>query len=261
MHLDTLGSAVNVLNAIPSALMTDIDGTISRIVARPDDAMVSDSARESLRSIASELALVAVVTAREESVARSLVGLDSVAYVGNYAVDGDVELVQGVQPLEHAKADVKELLADLPCVELEEKGISFALHYRNCTEEDVRQRLLSLVVPLATEAGARIIEGKRVVELVPAGLPDKGTAVAKLSSDYGLQGIVFIGDDFSDVAVFREIARRREEEGLPGLSIAVIDAETDDAVRDAADVSVAGVDEVEVLLAALAQSIAKGGAP
>jgi trehalose-phosphatase len=106
-----------------------------------------------------------------------------------------------------------------------------------------------------------VIEGKRVLELVPAGLPDKGSAVSKLARERGLRGIVFIGDDFSDVAVFREITRRREEEGLPGLGIAVVDAETEEAVREAADAELAGVDEVEEFLAALAQALAKGGTP
>jgi trehalose 6-phosphate phosphatase len=236
--------------------MTDIDGTISRIAARPDEATVSQSARDSLRSISEKLALVAVVTAREEQVARSMVGLDSLAYIGNYALHEGIDLGQG---LEQAKSQVQSQLIDLPCVELEEKGISFALHYRNCEEEGIRERVLGLVLPVATEAGARVIEGKRVVELVPAGLPDKGTAVAGLLRERGVRGIVFIGDDFSDVAVFREITRRREEEGLPGLGIAVVDAETDGAVREAADEELAGVEEVEEFLAALAGVIGKGG--
>ena len=106
-----------MLEIAPSALITDIDGTISRIAAHPDDATVSDAARASLRRLGSELALVAVVTAREEPVARRMVGVDSLAYVGNYALDEGVALGRG---LEQAKADVKAQLSELPCVELEE---------------------------------------------------------------------------------------------------------------------------------------------
>lgn len=247
---------MTTLDFRPSALITDIDGTISRIAPRPDEAYVSEAARTSLKSISEELALVAVVTAREEPVARRMVGVEAVAYIGNYALHEGVALGHD---LKQAKEQITSQLADLPCVELEEKGISFALHYRNCDEEGIRERVLGLALPVATEAGARVIEGKRVIELVPAGLPDKGTAVAQLTRERGVQGVVFVGDDFSDVAVFREIRRRREEEGLPGFGIAVVDDETDGAVREAADAELAGVDEVEEFLAALAGVIAEGG--
>jgi trehalose 6-phosphate phosphatase len=143
---------------------------------------------------------------------------------------------------------------------LEEKGVSFALHYRNCDNPaEARARLLALVEPLASDIGARILEGKRVLELVPAGLPDKGTAVAKLLLENSIRGMVFLGDDFSDTAVFHEIVRRREIDGKPGCSIAVVDSETDLAVRQSADLTLEGVSEVEAFLELVAQALAPGG--
>jgi trehalose 6-phosphate phosphatase len=256
----TLSRAADVLAYVPAALITDIDGTISPIVPRPDSATVSESVRASLRRLAAKLALTAVITAREASVARRMVGVRGITYVGNYALDGAFGRKIGSKALARARQDIRPLLAPFPCVTLEDKGVSFSLHYRNCEDGTMRERLLALAASIAAAADARILEGKQVIELVPGGLPDKGVAIARLLQSKAIRGVVYLGDDVSDVAVFREVARRRDESGLPGLSVAVIDAETDETVREAADMTVAGVEEAEELLASLALALEKGEA-
>ena len=68
--------------------------------------------------------------------------------------------------------------------------------------------------------------------VMPEMAPDKGAELRRIATERGLRGIVFLGDDLSDLAAFREIARRREG-GLPGLCIAVVDAETrPEVIRD-----------------------------
>ncbi|MBX7189333.1 MAG: hypothetical protein K1X27_07070, partial [Solirubrobacterales bacterium] len=57
-----------------SALMSDVDGTLCRIVDRPDQARVPVRARESLETLADHLALVACITGRPSPVARKMVG-------------------------------------------------------------------------------------------------------------------------------------------------------------------------------------------
>jgi trehalose 6-phosphate phosphatase len=245
--------ATQVLAVRPSALITDIDGTISRIVSRPEDAVVTERVQQALGILVGEVALVAVVTAREETVARQMVGVPELIYVGNYALD----MVDGPADegrLAATKEAVRPLLADLPCLSLEEKGLTFALHYRNCEEPDVRERLLQAVTPIAAATGAKVLEGKQVIELVPADHPDKGNALTKLLDRHGVQGVVYLGDDLSDLPVFRAVAQRRRE-GLPGLGIAVIDEETDAAVAAAADLHLQGVDAVEEFISRLAETL------
>jgi trehalose-phosphatase len=98
-----------------------------------------------------------------------------------------------------------------------------------------------------------------VLELVPEDLPDKASAVVHLIQERALRGLVYLGDDVSDVGVFREMARLREEGGLAGLGLAVVDAETPASVRDRADLALEGVDEVEEFLDSLAQALAEAG--
>ena len=254
-----LEQTLAVLTQRPAALITDIDGTISPIVSRPEDATVSRVIAEALGDLSRRLALVAVVTAREQLVARRMVGADCLTYVGNYAssVAGATALEPGV--LKPARLEIAPLLSSLPCVTLEDKSVAFALHYRNCADSDgTRSRLLDLVEPIALRNGARVVEGKQVIELVPREMPSKGTAVAGLIDEYRLRGVIYLGDDLGDIPVFRELARRRQD-GLTALGIAVADAETHPAVLEAADVRLDGVPEVEWLLTRLRDTLCTGG--
>ena len=76
-----------VLDQRPSALITDVDGTLSHIVPKPQDAVVSIEIKESLRRLLPRLDLVAVVTGRENEVARRMVGVEGLTYIGSYAID------------------------------------------------------------------------------------------------------------------------------------------------------------------------------
>jgi len=243
-------AAADVLAFAPAALVTDVDGTLSRIVSRPENATVDEEIRASLRALVGRVALVAVVTGREESVARSMVGLPELTYVGNYALDTESAEVVDEGDLNAARVLVRTLLQPFPCVEIEEKGVSFALHYRNCIDVTMRERILTLVSPVAAAAGAKLLEGKQVVELVPVRLPEKSTAVARLLREREIQGVVYLGDDLGDVPVFQQMARRRAQ-GLPSLGLAVVDEETHAAVLESADMLLKGVDEVQTLLTAL----------
>jgi trehalose 6-phosphate phosphatase len=243
-------AAADVLAFAPAALVTDVDGTLSRIVSRPEYATVDEDVRASLRQLVGRVALVAIVTGREESIARSMVGLPELTYVGNYALDNESAEVVDEDDLDAARVLVRTLLEPFPCVEIEEKGVSFALHYRNCIDTTMRERILTLVTPVAAAAGGKLVEGKQVVEIVPVRLPDKSNAVARLLREREIQGVVYLGDDLGDVPVFEQMARRRTQ-GLPSLGLAVVDPETHVAVLESADMFLDGVDEVNAFLTAL----------
>ena len=251
--------ALDVLLQRPSALISDIDGTLSRIVARPVDATVSEPVRASLRRLLPRLDLLGVVTGRESEVARRMVGVEGMTYVGSYALQPGSLGPEAQRDVDTVKLAVLPYVGRLPCVHLEQKDVSFALHFRNCDDPaGTRSRLISLVEPLVAGSGTKIVEGKQVIEVVPRALPDKGSAFATLLAQHAIRGAIFIGDDLGDTAAFREVRRRRLEEGRPGLAIAVVDAETPDAVLEYADLALAGVDAVEAFLEALAMRLESG---
>jgi trehalose 6-phosphate phosphatase len=244
--------ALSVLSQAPAALVTDIDGTISKIVSRPEDATVPDGIKDSLKRLSGVLSLVAIITAREEHVARLMVGVEAITYVGNYAIRAKLGSFDESSSQRDLIGIIRPLLAATPCVTLEEKGIAFSLHYRNCLDDAMRQRLIDLVEPIVLPAGARLVEGKQVIEVVPAALPHKGSALADVLDANGIRGAVYLGDDLSDIPAFGELARRRREGRMSALAIAVVDAETPAAVRAASDIELDGVDQVSTLLARLA---------
>jgi len=250
--------ALSVLAHKPSAFVTDVDGTLSRIVPRPEDASVSEAVREALRRLAGRVDLVAVVTGREDEVARRMVGVEGITYVGSYALNAAALPADATGKIARAKQAVQPYLARLPGVTLETKDVSFALHYRNSPNPDaMRARVIALLEPIAASADAKLLEGKLVVEVAPKSLPDKGTAFMGLMQDGGVQGAIFVGDDLADTAVFRAIRRRRAQ-GLPGLAVGVVDNETPPAVFDTTDVQLDGVDGVEAFLTALADELVVG---
>jgi trehalose 6-phosphate phosphatase len=250
--------AVAVLGDRPSALVTDIDGTLSRIVPRPEDASVSRRARSALQVLVRQLDLVAVITGRPNQVARRMVGVEGIAYMGSYALDAASRVSLAESDLGLVRQRATSLIEEHPCVRLEEKEISFALHYRNCNNpEHVGDALLAALAPLADQAAVRLLEGKRVIEVAPAALPDKDVAFAKLAADYRIRGAIFLGDDGADASIFRAIAGRRDQ-GFNGLAIAVRDAETPASVVKAADLTLDGVDQVEEFLEALVTEVNSG---
>ncbi len=246
-----------LLTRRPAVLITDIDGTISRIVPRPEDATVIPEAGAALERLAASLDVVAVITARDEATARRMVRAAGVTYVGNYGLSPGAPRVDA-GGVAQARNEIQPLLREFPCVSLEDKGVAFALHYRNCENPGgARLGLLRLIEPAAQRAKVRILEGKKVIEVVPGGLPDKRDAFLGLLQKVGVRGFVYLGDDLSDVPVFNEIRELRRAGGPEGIGIAVIDAETDSSVVEAADLRVQGVDEAVLLLTTLAARFAR----
>jgi trehalose 6-phosphate phosphatase len=220
---------------------------------------VEPEARQALGALARLLDLVAVVTGRDEAVARRMVGADGVTYVGNYGlVPGHAAGMS--DEIREAREQARAVLEGIPCVELEDKGTGFSLHYRNCADvAAVRLRLLDAVTPIATMANARLMEGKKVIEVVPGSLPTKREAISHLIERVGARGVVYLGDDLSDVVVFEELAGLRAGGSLDSLTVAVRDSETDASVSGAADGTLDGVASVAAFLAALVSALKAGG--
>ena len=93
-----------------------------------------------------------------------------------------------------------------------------------------------------------------IVELRPIGLGDKGSAAREIVERFGLRGVVVLGDDVTDLDMFRAIAEMRAAGRLHGLIIGVGGAEREvtSEVTAAADVVLSNPEQVAVLLERLA---------
>ncbi|MDD1775651.1 MAG: trehalose-phosphatase, partial [Methanobacterium sp.] len=76
-----------------TAVITDIDGTISEIVPRPDEAEVDQEMRVILVEIQKRYKLLAFITGRPVESARKMVDIEDALYIGNHGM----EYLQGNQ--------------------------------------------------------------------------------------------------------------------------------------------------------------------
>jgi len=104
---------------------------------------------------------------------------------------------------------------------------------------------------VAADHGLEVVEGKMVVELMPADRPRKGGAVLRLAEELALRGVLFAGDDVADLEAFEALDRLRERHVLT-IRVAVRGPETPADLVDAADVVVDGPSGLVRLLEDLA---------
>jgi trehalose 6-phosphate phosphatase len=207
-----------------AAVMCDIDGTIAPIVAQPEDAVVPARARELLADLSRRYSLVGCLSGRQASVARSMVGIGSLAYIGNHGFEyiragaEDVETPPAV--LAHADAvrsfseeAYTEALADIG-IRLEDKRSIFSFHWRESPDEDSARAALARVAEEADRRGLAPHWGRKVLEIRPPVEIDKGTALAAILSEAGVETALYAGDDVTDLDAFRSLRRLVRENVL-----------------------------------------------
>jgi trehalose 6-phosphate phosphatase len=260
-----------VLRETPSALVTDIDGTISAIAATPFEAVVDPVALTALARLADRLAVVAVVSGRASEVGAAMVGLHGLIYIGNHGMERIVRGAPWTHPTaEAARGALAAALAEIetgvraqeeaPWLLIENKGVTGTVHYRLAPDHEAAARMLEPLALVAAERhGLRVSPGRMIVELRPALPVNKGTAIRDLCDDLGLRGIVFFGDDVTDVDGFRGLRALREEGAAATLSVGVLGAETPPEVIAETDLTVAGVPACAMTLLAIAARLEDEG--
>lgn len=267
--LQHLATVVAVLSRRPAGLITDLDGTICPIADRPDDVRVPPRVRLLLARLAQRLDLVAVVSGRSVEEARHLIGVEGIVYVGNHGlewweqgralVDREAE---GYASVIRAALDQLRKRSLGPGIILEEKGATASIHYRQSpTPATTRNAILDAVAPLAAASQLRVQEGRMVVNLLPPVPGDKGTAVEKLVRSRGLQGVVYLGDDLTDLDAFRALRRMRQSGLCRALCVAVASPEAPTDLLDESDYFLTDVESVVKLLEALACELDSGSGP
>jgi trehalose 6-phosphate phosphatase len=108
--------------------------------------------------------------------------------------------------------------------------------------------------------GLIIAEGKMVVEVRPPLAIDKGTVVRNLVREHGLRGIVYLGDDLTDVDAFRAVRELREEGEILGLTTGVGGVEAPDRLAGVSDILLPGPQAASQFLQALSQTLSEGPA-
>lgn len=182
----------------------DFDGTLAPIVEDRDAAGMRPRTLALVQELA-ELAPCVVVSGRARAdVAARLPGAKLERVIGNHGLeDGDGE-PDGVDVAAWA-AGVRErlerALAGVPGIDLEDKGLSLSVHYR-AAEDQAAARVAALAAVAALGPEVRMVDGKAVLNVVPAEAPDKGTAILRSRRRLAAERVLFLGDDVTDEDVF-----------------------------------------------------------
>jgi trehalose 6-phosphate phosphatase len=230
-----------------AGIFLDFDGSLSAIVARPEDAQPVEGAREALAALVGRFRVVAVISGRRSEEVAELLNVPGLRYFGLYGMEEAApDLMAVVAPRIQAAAEA------VPEAWVEDKGASIAVHYRQARDPPrARAELVAALAEVASSAGLEVVEGKMVVELVPAGRPRKGGAVERLVGENQLSAALFAGDDVADLDAFRAMDGLAEK-GLLAVKVAVRGEETLGDLQDAADVVVDGPEGLVELLGQLA---------
>ncbi|TET98819.1 MAG: trehalose-phosphatase [Dehalococcoidia bacterium] len=260
--LTSIEPLLPVIRRRPLGLLSDIDGTLSPIVARPEDAAVPDAIREALRRLAARGVKVALITGRSLDTARRMVGLDDVAYAADPGLtvwlarrrEAAAGMGEYEAPDRPAEGDLQGLSQTVPGVQLENKGALLAVHYRRAEGPGAREAILEALGRSQAAQRFRVQEGRMMVELRPPLRADKGTAMEMLIAHLGLQGAICLGDDITDIDMFAALRQQRAE-GLAGAAVAVVSKEAAPEVEQAADYTVEGPEGVEWLLTEMVRAL------
>ncbi len=185
-------------------LAFDFDGTLAPLVTNPQDAVMPLSVMRRISRLAALLP-VAIITGRTVSDVSTRLGFEPRYVIGNHGAEG----------LEEQSRDLYRNVLDAPRallalhqeqlrehgIQLEDKGLSIALHYRMARDRDEAAAWIrTLLAPI--DAPLTLSFGKCVVNVTPAHAPDKGAALKRLVAMEGAAAAVFLGDDVNDESVF-----------------------------------------------------------
>ena len=182
-------------------LAFDFDGTLAPIV--PDRRAAAMRKRTSqLFAQACSRYPCAVISGRAQSdVLTRLAGARVKYVVGNHGLEPGTELAYFARQTARAAPLLREGLASLSGIDVEDKRYSLSVHYRRSRHKaSARAAIDSAVAALPCQM--RTIRGKQVVNVVPEGAPHKGDAILQLRKLAEADTALYVGDDLTDEDVF-----------------------------------------------------------
>ncbi|WP_183167139.1 trehalose-phosphatase [Azomonas macrocytogenes] len=218
----------------------DLDGTLAELQPRPEQVFIPSATLLALARFQAEGIPVAVVSGRQlQDIDRLLAPLQLPAAGVHGAErrhgDGQISrLAIDPQVFQEIQEALIAACRNYPGAYLENKGMAFALHYRQAP--DLQEPLRALAEDFVNRHADHLMlqPGKCVYELKPRGA-SKGEAIKAFMQELPFLGRqpVFLGDDLTDEAGFKVVNQ------CGGLSIKIGSGETEACQRldSVADVS------------------------
>ena len=183
-------------------LAFDYDGVLAPLVSDPEGAPMRATTRRLLARVASRWPC-AVVSGRAFAHTVRLTRGAVPLVVGNHGYELGRARPVPRAVLERVRGWRRALereLAGLPGIFFEDKRSTLSVHYglqRRWRAAEVAVRRAARLLD-----GARLVQGKKVLNIIPAGFPDKGDALRELLRRLRLETALYLGDDVTDEDAF-----------------------------------------------------------
>jgi len=200
----------------------DFDGTLVKIVPRPDMVRLATSTRRVLRRLARHPRVtLVVISGRRRSELLHFIGVPGIHYFGLYGWErgGHSPLPKlALAALGSARAQLSTHLSSIPGIWIEDKRFSLSVHFLGASppaQRRARRKLRSLLQPF--RKSPHVIENLRDAEIVPRCILGKGIAVRQFLARPAPCRVLpfYFGDDLSDEPAFEAVSKRK------GISIRV----------------------------------------
>ncbi|MBN8549898.1 MAG: trehalose-phosphatase [Deltaproteobacteria bacterium] len=191
---------------------SDFDGTISRFVSDPRQAVLDPLAHVALRKL-SELpnTYVAVISGRSlQDLREKFAQNDAVRLVGSHGHEFDLDQVSRLtgeqrELLTQARNLVLAAVQELSGTSMEEKPHGVVFHYRALTQPP-QTAIDKLRAVLRSLPGGTVREGSKVLEFSVVDT-HKGEALTRIREQLLPTITLFLGDDVTDEAAFADMGR------------------------------------------------------
>lgn len=182
-------------------LAFDYDGTLAPIVRDPAKARMRARTKKALEQVAQRYPTAVISGRGRADVAAMLEGISLVAILGSHGLDPGKGIERFEREVRRWMAPLQRELLGIPGVEIEDAHACLAIHYRKSAARRKAARAIRDAVARRVD-GARVIGGKCVVNVIPAGAPHKGQALETLRRKTRTETALYVGDDQTDEDVF-----------------------------------------------------------
>lgn len=178
----------------------DFDGTLAPIVRQPERAALRARTRVLLRRLAARYPCVVISGRARRDVLARLHGTGIRRVYGNHGAEPSPQARALRARVRRWRALLLRALAGHAGVWVEDKRFSLAVHYRLAARPRLARR--AILAAAGAVPQARLVGGKRVVNLVPREAPHKGTALEAERRHSRCECTLYVGDDVTDEDVF-----------------------------------------------------------
>jgi trehalose-phosphatase len=206
-------------------MLSDYDGTLTPIVGRPDEAILSSEVKNKLHALTEKPNFsTGIISGRSLSEVKTLVGINGIYYAGNHGLEIEGPSIKFTNTTAEAtQVEIKNLfkqlsakLSDIQGTIIEDKGLSLSIHYRlvkKSKENTVREIFSQITSRPFHEGKIKITSGKKVWEIRPPIDWHKGKAVELIIREMKMMlkckqlSTIYLGDDTTDEDAFKIIHR------------------------------------------------------